>query len=71
VQAIARDFLSEAMLRVDPEYPIVATVHDEIISEAHEDLSLERFENLMEQVPAWGHGCPIAVEGYKARRYRK
>lgn len=71
VQAIARDFLSEAMLRVDPEYPIVATVHDEIISEAHEDLSLERFESLMEQVPAWGHGCPIAVEGYKARRYRK
>ena len=71
VQAIARDFLAEAMLRVDAEYPIVATVHDEILSEADSDKSLEEFERLMEVVPAWGSGCPIAVEGYVAQRYRK
>jgi len=71
VQGIARDFLADAMLRVDREYPIVATVHDEIISEAPENKSLEEFERLMEIVPEWGNGCPIAVEGYKAKRYRK
>lgn len=71
VQAISRDFLAEAMLRVDPEYPIVATVHDEIISEADPSLSLERFEELMCEVPEWGKGCPIKVEGYKASRYKK
>jgi DNA polymerase len=71
VQGIARDFLAEAMLRVDSKYPIVATVHDEIISEAPENKSLEEFERLMEIVPEWGSGCPIAVEGYKAKRYRK
>lgn len=71
VQAIARDFLAEAMLRVKDEYPIVATIHDEIVSEAEDHKSLEDFERLMEVVPSWGEGCPIAVEGYKAKRYRK
>ena len=71
VQAIARDFLAEAMLRVDEEYPISATIHDEIVSETDSQKSLERFEELMEVVPPWGQGCPIAVEGYKAKRYRK
>jgi DNA polymerase len=72
-QAVARDFLADAMLRVEEAgYPIVATVHDEILSELKYGIgSLEEFEHLMREVPAWGSGCPIEVEGYEAERYRK
>jgi hypothetical protein len=73
VQAIARDFLVEAMLRLERDgYPIIGTVHDEVIAERSEDSgSLEEFERTMSQVPAWGSGCPIAVEGVETKRYQK
>jgi DNA polymerase len=73
VQAIARDFLVEAMLRVESSgYPIIATIHDEIIVEAPNGFgSLAEFEKLMSLVPRWGVGCPIGVEGFEAERYRK
>lgn len=72
-QATARDFLVEAMFRVEEKgYPIVATVHDEIISERKiGEGSLQEFESLMSATPPWGRGCPLAVEGFEAKRYRK
>jgi DNA polymerase len=72
-QAVARDFLAEAMLRVEAAgYPIVATVHDEIICEVPDNHgSLADFERIMKQIPDWGIGCPIDVEGFEDRRYRK
>jgi len=73
VQAIARDLLAEAMLRVERAgFPIIATVHDEIVCEVPGSHgSLGEFEALMMAVPAWGSGCPIDVESYDAARYRK
>jgi DNA polymerase len=75
VQAIARDLMAEAMLRVEKAgWELVLSVHDELIGERFtlsEDLSLALFCELMEQVPAWGEGLPIKVEGYSERRYRK
>ena len=73
VQAIARDFLCEAMFRCEREgYPIVATVHDEIICERKVgEGSLGEFESVMRTIPKWGRGCPIEVEGFEAERYRK
>jgi DNA polymerase len=73
VQAIARDFLAEAMLRVEAAgYPIVATIHDEIVSEVPYGFgTLAEFEKEMARVPRWGAGCPIGVEGFEAERYRK
>jgi len=72
-QAVARDFLVEAMLRVEGSgYPIVATIHDEILAElAIGKGSLVQFERIMRQIPTWGRGCPIDVEGFEAERYRK
>jgi DNA polymerase len=73
VQACARDFLAEAMLRVEKRgYPIIATIHDEIVAERKEgEGTMDEFEHIMSEVPAWGAGCPIGVEGFEARRYRK
>lgn len=73
VQAIARDFMVDAMLRVEKAgYPIVLTVHDEIMAEPRCDFgSLEQFSELMKVVPSWGTGCPIAVAGWRGSRYRK
>lgn len=73
VQGVARDFLAEAMLRTDlAGYNLIFHVHDEIVSEDPEDFgSLAEFERIMAQRPAWGAGCPIGVEGYASKRYRK
>lgn len=73
VQATARDFLAESMLRVEGKgYPIIASVHDEIVCEVEVGKgSLQEFENLMKQSPVWGKGCPIEVEGFETERYRK
>ena len=78
-QAVSRDILADAMLRVEAHgYPIVMHVHDEIVVEGpiipegvgitH---SLRNFETLVAQVPAWATGLPIAVEGWRGLRYRK
>lgn len=73
IQAISRDLMVEAMIRVEAAgYPVILTVHDEIISETLKDKGDQKeFENLMRQVPAWAEGCPIDVEGWCGTRYRK
>ena len=74
VQALSRDILAEAMTRLDAEgYDIVLHVHDEIVSECdeHRNNYLSLFEAFMKQVPKWAAGLPIAVEGWKGKRYRK
>ena len=73
VQAISRDLMAEAMVRVELRgYSIILTVHDEIISEDPEDFgSQEEFEALMSIVPEWAPDCPVAVAGWEGYRYRK
>lgn len=73
VQAIARDFLASAMLRIDRAgYDIIATIHDEILCEVQNDFgSLGEFGALMKESPTWGKGCPIDVECFESERYRK
>lgn len=74
VQAIARDLMVEGMIRVEEaNYPIILTVHDEIISEVPLDHgSLEAFEALMAgPPPQWALDCPVAVEGWSGLRYKK
>ncbi len=73
VQAIARDLMCEAMIRVEiAGYKIILTVHDEIISEDDEDFgSQEEFEREMAISPGWASDCPVAVEGGVITRYQK
>lgn len=75
VQAIARDLLAAAMLRIESRasWDIVFHVHDEIVAEY--DLngggSTKKFCDLMEELPDWAVGCPVKVEGWEGERYRK
>jgi DNA polymerase len=73
VQAVSRDILAEAMFRVEEAgYPVVLTVHDEVVSERKKGTgSLSEFEGLMRVVPEWAAGCPVDVEGWTGARYRK
>jgi DNA polymerase len=73
VQAIARDILAEALMRMESEgWNIILSVHDELIAECDEDhADLEEFTSLMASVPEWATGCPIEAEGWISTRYRK
>ena len=72
-QAVARDVLADAMLRLDSAgYPIVMHVHDEVISETPNGFgSLQEFEEIMAEPPIWALDLPIAVEGWEGKRFRK
>ena len=72
-QAVARDILAEAMFRVeDAGYPIVLTVHDEIVCEVPAPHgSVDAFCKLISAPVPWLPECPIAAEGWEGERYRK
>jgi DNA polymerase len=72
VQAIARDIMADAMLRIEAtgRYEVVLTVHDEIVCESPKG-DIKEFLSLVSDNPEWAIGLPIAVEGFNEFRYRK
>jgi DNA polymerase len=74
VQALSRDFLTDAMLRLEKAgYTIVFHVHDEIVVELRETSTktFSTFIKLMSTVPDWAKDCPTNVKGWEGIRYRK
>jgi DNA polymerase len=68
-QAIARDLLADALVRLEEAgLPVVGHVHDEVLVEGRH---LEEVERLMTTAPEWAAGLPLDAEGYEAERYRK
>lgn len=73
-QAVARDILTAAMVRVNKAgYPIVLHVHDEIIAEVPLGFgSIEEFERLMMVRESWFQDWPIkAAGGWMGKAFRK
>jgi len=67
-QACARDFLGEALVRIDAvdPYDLVVHVHDSAAADVPEgEGDVEEFCEIMREVPKWGLGCPIDVDGYR------
>jgi DNA polymerase len=73
VQAVARDLLYCAMLRLKKaRHKLVLAVHDELATERNLERRLKtQMLNIMAEIPAWANGLPIKVEGWSEPRYRK
>lgn len=70
-QAIARDIMAEAMLRLDRSgFNLVMTIHDELIAEG-DPSDLDKFMLIMSKSPSWAYGIPIEVDGWSDTLYHK
>lgn len=70
-QGTARDFMCDAMLRIEPaEYQNLFSVHDEILAQSASG-DLGEFKRLMAKGEPWAEGLPIKVSGWEGPRYRK
>lgn len=69
-QAVARDVLGEALVRLhEAGFRTVGHVHDEILVEG--PASYEAVKKVMVQPPGWADGLPIDGDGFECKRYRK
>jgi DNA polymerase len=71
-QAVARELLGDALVRIDrtDPYDIVVHVHDSIVSEVTAGAGdVDEFCSLMATAPDWAEGLPLDVEGYRAKRF--
>ena len=73
VQAVARDLLAEAMLRLDKAgYEIVMHVHDEVVIESSINKgSLNEVYEIMSVSPKWAEGLCLRADGYECSYYKK
>lgn len=70
VQAISRDILCYAM-RTLSHCMICAHVHDELIIECREDVSLDAICEQMGRTPPWAEGLVLCADGYCTHFYKK
>jgi DNA polymerase len=75
VQGSSRCVMVDRMFAVeDAGYPIILTVHDEILAEVKEGiphLNDKEFEKIMSVVPSWCAGLPLSAKAWEAERYVK
>lgn len=71
-QGMAGCLLQEICFRSEAAgYPVVLTVHDEIVSEVPEHYPVEPFHQIVKTRPAWCLDLPIECETHEAKRYGK
>jgi DNA polymerase len=75
VQGTARDFLANAMLKLELHgYEVINSIHDEVLLLSDEDTaegSFKRVLDIMTSPPKWASDFPLAAEGWVSKRYRK
>lgn len=72
-QAVSRDLLAEAIIRVESAgWPVVLHVHDEVVCEVPDSFTyLGCFVRVVEESPAWAEGLPLAAEGWVSTQFGK
>lgn len=71
VQAIARDILAEAMMRLEEKgFNIVMHIHDEVVIES-DSSSIEEVNQIMSVVPEWADGLILDADGFESEFYKK
>lgn len=71
-QAVARDLLAHALSNMERYgLPVVFHVHDEVVVDAHPDVTCEHVADLMAQTPGWAAGLPVTADAYECQTYRK
>lgn len=72
VQAVARDCLAEAMLKLDAAgYSIVFHVHDEVVIEAPDGSRWQDAAAIMGEPLSWAPGLLLRGDGYETKFYMK
>jgi DNA polymerase len=75
VQAMARDVLVEAMLRLEDQgHHTALHIHDELVipvPEGSGEKVLKLAEAEMAKTPTWAPGLPLGAEGLLSKRYKK
>lgn len=71
-QAVARDLLAEALVRLDAgPYRVVMHVHDSLASEVEAGAGdVGEFCELITRLPSWASGLPVAADGYRSRYFQ-
>lgn len=71
-QAVARDVLGSAMLKLE-ELGIMTlfTVHDEIVCEVQKDFPSDKIRNVMIEPPVWMKGLPLDISIAEYNFYQK
>ena len=70
IPGIARDILLHAMMNLR-DYRIVAHVHDEVIIEATDDITVDEIVQKMCITPRWARGLTLRADGYECEFYMK
>lgn len=71
VQAIARDILAEAMMRLEKKgFNIVMHIHDEVVIES-DSSSVKEINEIMSIVPSWAPGLILDADGFESEFYKK
>src|SRR5699024_2415737 len=73
VQAISRDILAEAMMRLSKEgLEIVMHIHDEVVLEVPIGTSsIEEVNKIMSIQPIWAKGLVLDADGFECEFYQK
>jgi len=73
-QASSRDVMAYHMPAIEAAgYPIVLTVHDEIMAEVPDEpeFTAKKMAEMMTTELDWHAGLPLAAAGFETHRYRK
>lgn len=70
-QAISRDLLLNAMKQVGPDARICMHIHDELVIEAGDELTLDEVCKRMAEIPEWAEGLLLRADGYETKFYLK